>query len=552
MDGAKRRGAFSFIGKLAAVLLLAGLADTLFYETDGVGSTIGGFALAWALLMLVAARAVRQRGQALVAAIAAVAIGGMLVAAPTLLGWCLFWVAVSSAALLARHRFDDALRWVQRLVVHIPLGVVQPMLDVRSLTRRRSAGIKVGVKGALSVFALPVVGSLLFLALFASANPIIAELFDRIEVPQAGSLFVHAVLWAVAAVSVWPSFRPNPQTTAMAIGAASLGSGLRVPAMSILLSLVAFNLVFALQNALDVAFLWSGARLPGTVTMADYAHRGAYSLIVTALLAGLFVLVVLRPGSESARNPAIRMLVTLWVAQNLLLVASSILRTLDYVGSYSLTELRIWALGWMGLVALGLVLICWRLLAGKSSAWLINANAAAATLLLVVAAAIPADAISAWWNVRHAREVGGQGVELDLCYLDRMGPAAALPLIDLERRVADQPLLLDRVRAVREHAMARLVLNQGDWHSWTWQNARRLEAAQALLGARPARAKATPFGRDCHGNPNPPPYVEAPTETPVETAPSNQADPVQDNLVEAARAGGEAAAAANAAAQTER
>lgn len=549
--GSKAR--FSFVGKLVAVVLLAGLADYLFCGTDGVGSTIGVFALGWALLMLVAVRAVRRRGQALVAAVVAVAIGGLLVAAPTLLGWGLFWVAVSSAALLARHRFDDALRWVQRLVVHIPLGVVQPMLDARALTRRRSAGIRIGVKGALSVFALPVFGSLLFLALFASANPIIAELFDRVEVPQAGSLLVHAVLWVVAAVSVWPSFRPNPQTTAMRIGAASLGSGLRVPAMSILISLVAFNLVFALQNALDIAFLWSGARLPGTVTMADYAHRGAYSLIVTALLAGLFVLVVLRPGSESARNPTIRMLVTLWVAQNLLLVASSILRTLDYVGSYSLTELRIWALGWMGLVGLGLVLICWRLLAGKSTAWLINANAAAATLLLIVAAGLPADAISAWWNVHHAREVGGQGVELDLCYLDRMGPAAALPLIDLERRVADQPLLLDRVRAVREHAMARLVLNQGDWHSWTWQNARRLEAAQALLGTNPARAKRTEFGRDCHGNANPPPYTEAPpVEAPAEPVPSNQADPAQDNLVEAARAGGEMAAAANAAAQTER
>ena len=34
----------------------------------------------------------------------------------------------------------------------------------------------------------------------------------------------------------------------------------------------------------------------------------------------------------------------LWIAQNLLLVASTMLRTLDYVEAYSLTELRIAAL----------------------------------------------------------------------------------------------------------------------------------------------------------------------------------------------------------------
>ena len=69
-----------------------------------------------------------------------------------------------------------------------------------------------------------------------------------------------------------------------------------------IVSLVAFNLIFALQNGLDLAFLWSGAPLPGDLTLAGYAHRGAYPLIATALLAGLFVLVTLRPGSATARR----------------------------------------------------------------------------------------------------------------------------------------------------------------------------------------------------------------------------------------------------------
>ena len=64
-----------------------------------------------------------------------------------------------------------------------------------------------------------------------------------------------------------------------------------------------FQAVFALQNGLDLAFLWSGAPLPDGMTLAEYAHRGAYPLIATALLAGLFVLVTLRPGAPTRRNP---------------------------------------------------------------------------------------------------------------------------------------------------------------------------------------------------------------------------------------------------------
>jgi hypothetical protein len=67
------------------------------------------------------------------------------------------------------------------------------------------------------------------------------------------------------------------------------------------------------------------------MTLAEYAHPRRLPLIATALLAGLFVLVVLKPGSETARPPADRWLVVLWIAQNLFLVASTALRTLDYV-----------------------------------------------------------------------------------------------------------------------------------------------------------------------------------------------------------------------------
>ena len=91
-------------------------------------------------------------------------------------------------------------------------------------------------------------------------------------------------------------------------------------------SLVLFNLLFAAQTVMDINYLWAGAALPEGMSYASYAHRGAYPLIVTALLAATFVIVAMRPGSNAERSPLMRALVFLWVGQNVLLVVSSILR----------------------------------------------------------------------------------------------------------------------------------------------------------------------------------------------------------------------------------
>ena len=125
-------------------------------------------------------------------------------------------------------------------------------------------------------------------------------------------------------------------------------------AATILRSLILFNLLFAVQTILDVVYLWGNAALPADITYAAYAHRGAYPLIVTALLAAGFVLIAMRPGGAAEQSTVIRPLVYLWVAQNVMLVISSILRLDLYVQIYLLTYWRIAAFIWMLLVAIGL------------------------------------------------------------------------------------------------------------------------------------------------------------------------------------------------------
>src|SRR6202035_4249303 len=147
-------------------------------------------------------------------------------------------------------------------------------------------------------------------------------------------------------------------------------------------SLILFNALFALQSGLDLTYLWGGASLPDGLNHAEYAHRGAYLLIATALLAAGFVLIAMRPGGPSEQSGLIRPLVLAWIGQNILLVISSIFRLDLYVATFSLTYLRLAALVWMILVAVGLLLILIQIVWHKTHYWLVTANAAALAIML--------------------------------------------------------------------------------------------------------------------------------------------------------------------------
>ncbi|MET0310344.1 MAG: DUF4173 domain-containing protein [Sphingomonas sp.] len=513
---------YSFTIKALAAIALVATADTLFY-LHGSGATLGAFALFWTFLL--AACGTRRSRSALFAAALAALYALVLVEAPSLLGWTLFWVAISSAALLPRRRFDNAGDWALRLLAYVFHGILRPVADLLRMVRIRRFNSMIRLGGLLRTMALPCLGSALFIALFAGANPIIGNALLSLQPPSPWDVVLRLSFWTLALYAVWPSLRPAPaatRATPIAFDMPVIGG---IPQRSITLSLLLFNAIFLVQNLLDIAFLWSAAPLPGSITLADYAHRGAYLLIVTALLAGLFVLLFLRPGSEAARKPAIHYLVIAWIAQNLLLVTSSILRTWDYVEAYSLTVFRISALAWMGLVGIGLFLICWRLVAERSTRWLINANAIAAALVLSAANVADLGAAAAWWNVRHSDRVGQTGNAIDLCYLNELGGSALLPIIDLEKR-ARGPVLRDSLAAIRSDLMRNLAADQADWHRWTWRGARRLAAAQAILGPNPSRPAPAPYGRECGGAfippPPPPPRRES---TPPPPAPlTNKAE----------------------------
>ncbi|MEW5687733.1 MAG: DUF4173 domain-containing protein [Pseudomonadota bacterium] len=492
---------WSFWTKVLLLAAVVAAADGLIFMATGLGANLGLVGLAWAAALALAVPAVRHDRLGRIALGFAILFALLQIERATLVGWVLFLIAIGVAALAPRApAADDAWRWFQRFVVGGVKGLIGPVRDARRVLRARGRTRTRKLIDLVLVLALPVLGGGLFLGLFAQANPVIERTLDTLRLPEAD--IGRIAFWAGVAVVGWTALRPGGLRRPLALP--GLDRELTLPGVttaSITLSLAVFNAIFAVQNGLDVAYLWGGLGLPEGTTFAEYAHRGAYPLIATALLAGLFVLVFLRPGSATASDRRVRWLVTAWVAQNLFLVASTALRTLDYVEAYSLTRMRIAALLWMGLVAMGLALILWRLLRGRSAAWLINANALAAGLVLAFCSVADLGAIAADWNVRHAREVGGKGVELDLCYMRyELGGASLVPLARLEASLPSSGFR-DRVSFVRQGVEARVTGWQSDWREWRWRDARRLREAARITGPTPPLLHER---RGCDGRTTPP------------------------------------------------
>jgi Domain of unknown function (DUF4173) len=345
-----------------------------------------------------------------------------------------------------------------------------------------------GWLGWLVAWIVPLSVFVVFLALLSSANPLIERRLMQVDLYfLLGLLDVRRIWsWIWVACLIWPVIhRRNkakpvrkPEHNFAAALPSAPGYLLGVQAMS--RSLILFNALFALQSVLDLTYLWGGANLPDGMSHAEYAHRGAYPLIATALLAAGFVLIAMRPVGPAEQSRLIRPLVVLWIGQNILLVISSIFRLDLYIAAYSLTYLRLAAFIWMGLVAAGLLLILIQIVRRKSNSWLVSANAATLALVLYGCCFINAPRLIAAYNIEHSREIGGTGPSLDLAYLRGLGPQA-LPA--LEAHIKQIPALRAIAEGRRDCWRHEHSVRLENWRAWsfrTWRLKRYLANNPAL------------------------------------------------------------------------
>ncbi|SIT90842.1 protein of unknown function [Yoonia rosea] len=442
-------------GLRAAPVLIAALflTDVLLWGyRPGLGLALWFFAMGGAIALSVAnrldfARALKASLVLLFAVLPLVEVAQFGTFMVALLGLYTFGVMITA------QQGAGAPLW--RAIARLPgYGIVQTVRDTFAL--RVSVPSTGSFRGLFFDWALPVAIGGVFLILFFAANPLLDQWVQRFAHLEPNFLprLERVIFWTIMAIAVWPLLRLTVMMPALTQVKPSRLRGFRsgfLNERSVSRALVVFNVIFLMQTTLDLGYLWGGVALPDGMTYAEYAHRGAYPLLATALLAGVFALLAqpyLGTGS------GVRRLLYLWIAQNVILVISSILRLDLYVDVYGLTRLRFAAFVWMVVVALGLVLIMMQLVGRKSVGWFLQRAFGLGLLAIYLCNLVNIDGYIARHNLADDRD--------NDYYLCGLGEGAT--------------------PAIRAHQVAvgyeicdpyRVQLSQRkDWREWGYRNAR--------------------------------------------------------------------------------
>jgi hypothetical protein len=465
--------------KLALALGLVGLADWLFYDQHE-GISVALFVIALMGGALLANRDGFDRKRAALPAI--IFLAGLVPAIEELNPMSFAFIILALGTGLAILTNPNLKRLRDLLVALRDLLLIGPFRSIADATGLLNLP---ALSAGFVLWFVPLALGAVFVVLFASANPLIEKWLITLN-PHSAASQVNAVrmlFWIAALLVIWPFIKlrwrrqimldPNviaaePSQPDATENETSDDFPNFFSAATILRSLILFNALFAVQTVLDLIYLWGDGKLPADVTYADYAHHGAYPLIVTALLAAGFVLAAMRPGGPAETSKTIRPLVYLWVAQNVMLVASSIQRLHLYVEIYLLTTWRIAAFIWMLLVAIGLVLIVARIALNGPDAWLVRANLISLVTTLYLCSLINFAGMIADYNIAHSAEAARHGVRIDVPYLVGLGPQA-LPAIDKARQILgnEQCLVSGRDRLVEQQRQT-----MASWRSWGFRSFR--------------------------------------------------------------------------------
>ena len=278
--------------QLIAAAAAAFVADYLLYKSPPGLSLMLAFA-ALATATFLANPSLRARRRTLAAAIALLAaalLPGLEKASALSLLFAVLGTAVFVLLVNGRFRGSAARRIaaLANLVVFGPFRLVPDLIRLRKAAARQTA--RLAGRMSWSVWLLPAGLGAIFVALFASANPLIENWLSDLDIEAALEVIdmPRIGFWLLMVSIAWPFIRVRVRRIAGLAaskgktlpGAAAPVQAKAVPDQifgpaAILRSLIVFNALFAVQTALDLTYLWGGADLPDGMTHAQYAQRGA-------------------------------------------------------------------------------------------------------------------------------------------------------------------------------------------------------------------------------------------------------------------------------------
>jgi hypothetical protein len=208
--------------------------------------------------------------------------------------------------------------------------------------------------------------------------------------------------------------------------------------MAAVFLLISLNLLIALQNVLDIRWIWFGFEWNGQY-LQQFVHAGTFLLIISIVVSALIILWFFRgtlnfyPG-----NGLLKKLSYAWILQNMILSVSVGFRVYWYVYYFALAYLRIGVIIFLVITVIGLITVLIKVRSGKSFFYLFRVNTLSVFIVLTLSSLVNWDNVIAKYNFSHFDR---SFVHLDwLCTLSDK----ALPVLD------KSPEFLSKVKQVQD------------------------------------------------------------------------------------------------------
>ncbi|HYC30099.1 MAG TPA: DUF4173 domain-containing protein, partial [Chitinophagaceae bacterium] len=188
------------------------------------------------------------------------------------------------------------------------------------------------------------------------------------------------------------------------------------------------NLMLLLMNFLDLQNIFRGAKLPAGLTLADFVHEAVFSLVASTFIAIALVMLFFRGALNFGRySGLVKVLVYIWIFQNILVIVNAGYRNLLYIDEYQLSRLRIGVFVFLFFCLASLCLTFFKLRNNKSSWWLFAGNFVMVLLVLVCLSLPNWDGIISRYNISNQ----SSSKPLDKEYLLQLGKGNLPELLQL-------------------------------------------------------------------------------------------------------------------------
>jgi hypothetical protein len=319
------------------------------------------------------------------------------------------------------------------------------------------AGHRIKLSKIFILSGLPIAIVIIFYLIYRAANPVFAEVTDKIFENIADwvnnffkYISILRILFILSGVLVLSGILYSRRINLFVKEESQLNDDisrkrrfvrwpflkldLKNEYMSGILLLVLMNLLLLGLNIIDIKYIWINFHIPEGISLSEMVHQGTEWLIVSIILSMIVVIYILRANLNFySKNSLLKILAYVWMMQNMILTISLLIRNNTYVSWHALAYKRLGVYVFIALTFIGLFTMLIKIYKAKSFFYLLRVNFWAALIILTSVTCINWDIFIAKYNVEFTK-----GAQLDTDFLLKLSPKSYPYILDSMEKVAKQ------------------------------------------------------------------------------------------------------------------